>query len=594
MSDLSSLSDDQLKALYQTPAAESSDLSKMSDADLMAAHKAAAPKVGVGEDIAKSILPDVASMATGTLGMPGDVGSLIGKGVDYAGSKLGVAPDKVQQFKDLAGGALRNNPITSLPANILSGPTSKDLQSKIEDVTGPLYQPQTVPGQYLKTGVDFLPAMIGGPEGLAAKALTRVALPAVASETAGQLTKGTAAEPYARTAAALLSPAITGAARRAITPFPNVAPERQALADTLRNEGVDLTAGQATGNKPLQWMESALGDTPGSGAPAARVMENQGEQFTSAALRRAGIDAPRATPEVIDNAFTRIGNDFEGVAQRNNVHADQQLGNDLAQTENEYNNVVSPSNRAPVIANTSRDIGDMMAANGGHLTGEQYNAITSRLARQARGAVNDPQLQEGLQGIRTSLDDAMERTLFRTNNQADFRVLRNARNQYRNMMVLEKAATGAGSNAAEGLISPSALRNAVVQQSRRAYGRGQGDFADLSRAGEALLKPLPNSGTSPRHNVTHMMQTIGAVVGGGAGSAGGPAGTALGAAAGLAAPAVAGRALLSRPIQAYLGNQVLQGRPTPDRLRDLYNLMLSRSAINNDSSPKQLPPPAGS
>lgn len=553
-----------------------------------------APKVSATEDAAKSIASGLGSATIGTMGAVGDMRDLASRGVDALGAKLGIDPSG---FKNAVSKIADVTPL----GIIKSAPSSADIKSTITDpIVSPDYEPKTGLGGYLKTGAEFLPAMVdpelAGPSALRTAGrlfANRVALPAVASETAGQLTKGTDAEPYARTAAALLSPALVSGARRAITPF-QASPERQALADTLRNEGVDLTAGQSTGNKPLQWMESALGDTPGSGGPAARIMDNQGEQFTAAALRRAGIDAPRATPEVLDNAFQRIGNDFEGVAQRNHLHADQQLGADLAQTENEYNNVVSPSNRAPVIANTSRDIGDMAAANGGHLTGEQYNAMTSRLARQARGAVNDPQLQEGLQGIRTALDDAMQRTLFRTNNVADMHVLRNARNQYRNMMVLEKAATGTGSNAAEGLISPSQLRNAVVQQSRRAYGRGQGDFADLARAGEAVLKPLPQSGTSPRHNVTHMLQTIGAVVGGGAGSAAGPGGTALGAAAGLAAPALAGRAILSRPVQAYLGNQVLHGHPMPDRVRDFWNLVLSRGALNNASSPPQLPPPATS
>jgi hypothetical protein len=327
------------------------------------------------------------------------------------------------------------------------------------------------------------------------------------------------------------------------------------------------------------------------------------ENFTAAALRRAGIDANRATPEVMDNAFTRIGNDFETIGQRNNVIADRRLGTDLTRVEREYNNVVSPSNRAPVIENTARDIGDMMAQNGGHLTGQQYNAITSRLARQARNAQADPQLREGLQGLRTAVDDAMERSMFRSGNHADLQLLRQARNQYRNMMVLEKAATGAGSGAAEGLISPSQLRNAVVQQSRRAYGRGQGDFAELARAGEALLKPLPQSGTSPRHNVTHLLQTVGAIVGGGAGAAGGPGGAAAGALAGLAAPAVAGRALLSRPVQAYLGNQLLAERQEgrrPGRHSGTYCLRGARSvrfccqalsSLTISVARKAIPPP---
>jgi hypothetical protein len=534
-------------------------------------------------DAGKSVASGLAKATVGAAGGLGDLRELASQGVDAVGSRLGV---DLSPIKSVASAASNLVP----PLALMKGaPTSQDVRSTIKDpIVSPDYESQSLTGSYLKTAAEFTPGMLaGGRGGLAARFMRNVAVPAIGSETAGQLTKGTEAEPFARVAGALLAPGIEGAARRAITPLPASA-DRQALAQTLRNEGVQLTAGQSSGSRPLQWMESALGDTIGSGGPAARTMEGQAEQFTSAALRRAGIDARRATPDVIDNAFTRIGNDFEAIGQRNNVIADRRLGTDLTRVEREYNNVVSPSNRAPVIANTARDIGDMMAQNGGNLTGQQYNAITSRLARQARNAQTDPQLREALQGLRGVLDDAMERSMFRTGNSADLQLLRQARNQYRNMIVLEKAATGAGSNAAEGLISPSQLRNAVVQQGRRAYGRGQGDFAELARAGEALLKPLPQSGTSPRNNVTQLLNTLGAVVGGGAGSAAGPAGTALGALAGLAAPAVAGRALLSRPVQAYLGNQALQPQPGGNSMRDaIRNLLLS----GNSAKPLLLPSP---
>lgn len=565
--DLSTLSDAQLQALY---GASSPDVSKMSDAELMQAYHGPS----YAEDIAKSAGAGLANAAAGTLGAAGDLRSGVSAATDWAGGKLGIPQDKVQAFKDLATRAAGFTPPTAMLAN---APTTRQiLDSAPDPIVSPDYKPQTLPGAYTKTTAEFLPGMLlGGEGGFGRQFLTNVAAPAIASETAGQLTKDTAAEPWARMGGALLAPVATSAARRIATPLPASA-ERQAFAETLRNEGVPLTAGQATGSKPLQWMESALGDTPGSGGPAARTMETQNEAFTAAALRRAGIDANRATPDVIDNAFNRIGNAFEGVGQRNNVSRDGRLTRDINTTLNSYNELVSQSNRAPVVMNTARDIMDMMTQNGGNLTGQQYNAITSRLAKQARNARTDPQLQEALQGLRSALDGAMERTLFRTGNQQDMQILRNARNEYRNMMVLEKAATGAGSGAAEGLISPSQLRNAVVQQNRRAYGRGRGDFADLARAGEALLKPLPNSGTSPRHNVTHLLQTIGAIAGGGAGAAGGPGSAAIGALAGVAAPAVAGRALLSRPVQAYLSNQ--RFRPQPDNNagpRALMNLLLS-------------------
>lgn len=549
MTDLSTLSDDQLKALY-APHAAAPDLSKMSDDDLKALHSSLPAQDGVASDVLKSGAAGLAKGGIGLAGLPGDAANLLTRGSqiasDYIANKLGF--DK---------GPEPTGPLL---------PTSAGIQKGVEGVTGEFHKPQTVAGEYAQTAGEFAPALFGGGQGLISKLATRVAAPAALSETAGQITKGTDAEPYARVAGALMSPAITSIGRRAVTPLP-ASPERSALVDALRNEGVNLTAGQATGSRPLQWAESTFGDMPGAGGRAAQTMTDQGEQFTAAALRRVGENANRATPDVIDRAFNRIGNEFEGVAARNHVIADPQLGHDLMGVEGDYNSLVGPSQRAPVVANTIRDIGEFATQNGGHITGEQYNAMSSRLARQARGAKADPQLQEALNGTREALDDAFERSLQTTGNTADLERLRTARNQYRNLMVVEKAATGAGANTAEGLISPSQLRNAVVAQNRRSYARGRGDFADLARSGEALLKPLPQSGTAPRQNMQHLFSVIGSLVGGTAGSAAGPGGTAAGIAAGLMAPIAAGRALMSRPVQAYLGNQaVLPGaRDTAQR-----------------------------
>lgn len=501
----------------------------------------------VAADVAKSGGVGLAKGAIGIAGAAGDVRHLASAATDYLGEKLGASPEAIQGFKDKAYNAAQY----TAPSRVLAdAPASADIQKKVEGVTGQFYKPQTIAGEYAQTAGEFAPGLIGGGEGLMARLATRVLLPAAASETAGQVTKGSEAEPYARVAAALMSPAITSIGRRAVTPLPASA-ERTALADTLRGEGVNLTAGQATGSKPLLWAESTLGDMPFAGGRPAQMMEQQGEQFTSAALRRVGEAGNRATPDVVDNAFRRIGNQFETIGARNHVAPDAQFVQDLRNVRDEYHNLVGPHARAPVIDNTIRDITEQMRANGGILNGDQYNAMTSRLARQARGAKTDPQLQETLQGLRESLDDAFERTLQQIGNHQDLAALREARSQYRNLMVVEKAATGAGSASAEGMISPSQLRNAVVQQNRRSYARGQGDFADLARSGEALLKPLPNSGTAPRQMMQHILT-------GGGGAIGGAVGGIPGAIAGIAAPAALGRALMSRPAQAYLGNQLLR------------------------------------
>jgi hypothetical protein len=60
-------------------------------------------------------------------------------------------------------------------------------------------------GDYARTAGEILPGALLMPEGsLAANALRYGLLPALSSETAGQLTKGTAAEPWARIAGGIL------------------------------------------------------------------------------------------------------------------------------------------------------------------------------------------------------------------------------------------------------------------------------------------------------------------------------------------------------------------------------------------------------
>lgn len=152
--------------------------------------------------LAKAAGSGVVKGITGTLGLGGDAGSLVGSGVDMLGSAVGATPDKVQQFKELMARGLRNNPLTAAPANILQGPSSQDLQSGVEKITGPLYKPQTSLEGYAQSLGEFLPAAAGG-GGLLARG-ARIAAPALLSETAGQATQGSDLEPYARLGGALL------------------------------------------------------------------------------------------------------------------------------------------------------------------------------------------------------------------------------------------------------------------------------------------------------------------------------------------------------------------------------------------------------
>lgn len=410
----------------------------------------------------------------------------------------------------------------------------------IEGATGPLYKPQTTAGEFAGTVGEFA-AGGAGPGGMMRKA-ANVVLPAVASETAGQMTEGTQLEAPARLVGGLTGAVGVNAAMRARTPFPNLDPEHTRLVGVLDQEGVRLTAGERTGSKAVRWAESVANDTPFSGQRIGAEKAAQGEDFTRAILRRVGEDADRVTGPVVDRAFTRIGGEFDRLAANNTLRGDQRMVQDLFDTVQHYQELVPVSARAEGIENLIRDIAGTMNTNGGTIPGNVYQAFRSRLDKMARSSRQDPQLSDAFFGIRNALDDAMERSI----NPADQGAWREVRNQYRNMLVVEKLATGANAEAAQGIIKPQALLAAVAQQNRRDLARGRGDFADLAKAGRAVLQELPNSGTPARLAAMQLLNIFGGTM------AGVPGAVASAAGQGLAA-----RALMSRPVQNYLGNQTM-------------------------------------
>jgi hypothetical protein len=331
---------------------------------------------------------------------------------------------------------------------------------------------------------------------------------------------------------------------------PKITPERQKLIDILDSEGVSATAGQKTGNDRLRYAESMLG-----GGKMQNVIDAQGEQFTKAALNRAGIDSMRASPKTMSKGFTDIGNKFDELGKRNNLIPDVTLAKDISGSVTDYANNAPQSMQPKLVGKLANDI---LTASQNGMTGTQYNAFTSELGEVARSAgSNDPHLRDVYYGLKSALDDAMERSIAQ-NNPTDLGEFRDVRNKYRNILVLEKAANGAGENAAQGLINPSALRNATVQKhGLRNYATGEGDFADLARAGEGVLKPVPNSGTAQRILAAGVPSALAAGLVN-------PVAGMTGLVAAMA-PYVSGKALMSKPIQKLLSSGSKKAKPFNDQ-----------------------------
>jgi hypothetical protein len=491
------------------------------------------------EDIARSGVTGVIKGGAALAGLPGDIAEMGARGLDratrFVGGALGV---DVEQRPDQA-------------------PTygSQAALNAVEPYTeaGKFYKPQTTAGKYAQTVGEFVPGMIGGPVGVGRRALTNVVAPGLASEAAGQATEGSAAEPYARVAGAVAGGLAPGALSRAISPLP-INAERAAAVNTLRNEGVtDLTAGQITGRQPLKYLEAERGR-------GGNLMESQGEQFTQAAMRRVGSNAQRATPEAVDEAFTRLGTEFNYLTQNSTARFDRALAGELGQARAAYDNIVAPPNRVPAVENFLQEITEQSIRNGGTLPGEAYQSLRSRMGDAERAMrQNNSEAAHAIGQMREALDDAMERTLRAAGQTDHVQAWQQARRDYRNLLVIERTVAGS-EGAAAGIISPAKLEQATrAVQGQRNYARGRGDFSELARAGRQVMTPLPNSGTAGRISAQNLgtgALAIGGALGGSAYGGGDPAMTLAGMLAGGLIPRAAGRAATSAVGRRYLANQL--------------------------------------
>jgi hypothetical protein len=507
------------------------------------------PEMSMGEvagDVAKSAGIGLAQGGIGLATLPGNVEALGRAGINAAAGLVGAQP-----------------PVSG--ETVL--PTYSDWKKRVEGVTGEFYKPKTTLGEYARTGGEFASLAVGGPAGLANRA-ARVALPAVASETAGQATEGTALEPWARFGGALLGGRLQNTAARAVTPAPaNQA--RQGAVQTLENEGVTaLTAGQRTGNERLRWVEDATAMVPGGGGRATAMQQQANEQFTRAALRRAGIQAERATPDVIDTAFRNIGQEFQNFAGATNIPGRPSFLNRFRAIASDYNANTSNAMRIDRVADFANELGNRLAAPNLGITGRQYNTYRSELARFQREQRANPQAANAIGRMIQELDMAMLRAAPAAQRGPIRDALQDRNRRYRNLLAIEDATGAAGEAAASGLITPAALKTAIKKNDKKGYTRNRNDMAPLARSGVEAMTPLRSSGTAERSFAQGVVgipsSTAGAIAGGFYG--GGDLATML---AGAVAPplikAATARGLMSGPAQRYFANQRIPQNldPTP-------------------------------
>ena len=360
------------------------------------------------------------------------------------------------------------------------------------------------------------------------------------------MTAGTRLEPWARIAGAMIGgrAPMPGAAPRLARD-----PQYAAAVQRLDQEGVNaMTAAQRTGNVPMRWIEDATATVPGGGGRAVQMQEQAAQQFTAAALRRAGVNADRATPETLAPAFDALGQEFNQFAGAHNVVPTNAARTRLAAIARDYEQLTPEALRVPYI----RQLVDDLAARP-YVVGTDYAGIRSSLRRAQRGLKDNPQASYAMGQIVDTMDVALARSAPAGQRGAVLANLHDMNGRYRNLLAIEDAAGRAGEATARGMISPAALKQAVQKQNKRDYTRGRSELGQLARAGETVLKPLRSSGTGERTMAQGYLSAPGAIAG--VLAQGGIEGALVGVAAPALAKAGAARAVMSRAGQAMVQNE---------------------------------------
>ncbi|TPM37054.1 hypothetical protein [Mesorhizobium sp. B2-3-2] len=266
---------------------------------------------GLG-DVTKSAISGVRQGVESIVGMAGDVGKYQGQLAGWLAGKLGASPETQDTVRAVA------SKITPFPTS----PTTERVQEETRNLAGDPYQPQTTAGEYARTIGQFAPGVVAGPGGAISKTAMAV-IPAVASETAGQITKGTPYEKYARAAAALVAGAPVAFFGQAGGNAATIAKAVEGSTPQQINEAERLFMDAQAAGTPITRFE-AIQQVTGSGTRAGdvqRVVEGQGglrdfmagrpQQIEQTARGQMDAVAPvNAAPSTVGPA---VGQTAEGV-----------------------------------------------------------------------------------------------------------------------------------------------------------------------------------------------------------------------------------------------------------------------------------------
>lgn len=261
---------------------------------------------------------------------------------------------------------------------------------------------------------------------------------------------------------------------------------------TLRDAGIPLDIAQATGSSFLQRSKAMLNDNPFTAGKEAAFAAQQKAAYNNAIAKTMGEDVTSITPDVIQAAKSRLGNTYDELASRNQIHFDHDLKKSLEEINDRASNALADTQHA-VIAKAIKSIESKAESTGGVINGEQYKNIKRLLNDIEKQNVPGSHYAGEMKEL---LLESLSRSAEKTGNKADVALLKETNRQYGNMKKIEDVVL----KDVEGNVSPSLLSNSLATKAKRnALYQDDPKLAELARAGKLILEnKIPNSGTVSR------------------------------------------------------------------------------------------------
>jgi hypothetical protein len=449
-----------------------------------------------GVDMAKSLGSGFARGATSLADMPSDI---VQGGLGMVERATGYdIPEWVERgsVAFLPGGMNR----------AISGESSTEaLTRELPSVMG--YKSKTTPGKYAGTVGEFLPGAIAGPSGIVRNVVTQGVIPALASETAGQMTEGSAYEPYARFAGALLGGGLANTGenvlRRTISPGGGAAADDLAHAARLREAGMDVTAGQATKNPNVLAIEAnnpALQSTYNVADDSPQLMD-----FTKTVLKEAGLTddiAARAAaqPDFIGNPYTAKPQVMKELRVANSALYDDALNGvsvaplrSLSQPVYDALKIIRDI-RIPSAPYEIRQAGSILrdaVRDGRTVPATELNRIRSALGEHLSST--DPNIVKVVRMTRDAIDKLIDNATNAMGDPKRMETLLEARRRTQAILVAEHAVKNGTPRGANGIITPADLSGglkAIYGNTNLTTGNINNAMGNLAESGLRVIRDL--------------------------------------------------------------------------------------------------------